>query len=83
MKAGLRLRCLYASLGCQVAGRKRIDQRAGKVMSFETARMRKESETLLCSELQLTQAMESIIAVVGVGQSLTAAMSSFWCWILR
>ena len=45
-------------------------------MTFETARMPTESETLLCSKLQLTQAMRAIIAVVGVAQSVTLATSS-------
>ena len=35
----------------------RPDPRAVKVMTFETARMLRESETLLGSQLQLTQAM--------------------------
>ena len=45
-------------------------------MTFETARMRTESETLLGNELQLTQAMRAVIAVVGVTQSHTLATSA-------
>ena len=45
-------------------------------MTFETVRMPTESETLLSSKLQLTKATAAVIAVVGVAQSLTAAMSS-------
>ena len=52
-------------------------------MTFETARMPTESETLLSSKLQLTQAMHAIIAVVGVAQSVTLATSSIEYWILR
>ena len=37
-------------------------------MTFETARMRTESETLFGSKLQLTQAMQAVIAVVGGAQ---------------
>ena len=61
----------------------RSDSRAVKVMTFETARMRTESETLLSSKLQLTQVTATIIAVVGVAQSVTLATSSIECWILR
>ena len=52
-------------------------------MTFETARMPTESEKLLSSKLQLTQASTAIIAVVGVTQSVTLATSSIECWILR
>ena len=52
-------------------------------MTFETVRMSIESETLLSSKLQLTQASTAIIAVVGVAQSVTLATSSFRRWILR
>ena len=51
----------------------RPDSRAVKVMTFETARMRTGSETLLSSKLQLTQAMRALSAVVGVTQSCTPA----------
>ena len=61
----------------------RSDSRAVKVMTFETARMSIESETLLSSKLQLTQVTATIIAVVGVAQSVTLATSSIECWILR
>ena len=60
-----------------------LDTRAGKVMTFETARMRTESETLLGSKPQLTQAMRAASAVVGVAQSATTATSALECWILR
>ena len=52
-------------------------------MTFETARTLIESETILCSTLQLTQASTAVIAVVGVAQSVTLATSSVKCWILR
>ena len=52
-------------------------------MTFETAIMRTESETLLSSKLQLTQVMAAVITVVGVAQSVTLPTSSFVCWILR
>ena len=52
-------------------------------MTFETARMSIESETLLSSKLQLTQVTAAIIAVVGVAQSVTLATSTVECWILR
>ena len=52
-------------------------------MTFETARMRRESETLLGSKLQLTQAMRAASAVVGVAQSVTTAALALECWILR
>ena len=52
-------------------------------MTFETARMLRESETLLGSQLQLTQAMRDVGAVVGVAQTVTAATSSIECWVLR
>ena len=52
-------------------------------MTFETARMSTESETLLSSKLQLTQVIPAVIAVVGVAQSVTLATSSLECWILR
>ena len=55
----------------------------GKVMTFETARMRTESETLLGNELQLTQAMRALSAVVGVAQSATAVIPRIDCRILR
>ena len=40
-------------------------------MTFETARMRTGSETLLSSKLQLTQAMRALSAVVGDARSAT------------
>ena len=49
------------------------DTPAIPVMTFETARTRTGSETLLGSKLQLTQAMRAVIAVVGVTQSHTLA----------
>ena len=52
-------------------------------MTFETARMRMESETLLSSKLQLTQVTSAIIAVVGVAQSVTTATPALECWVLR
>ena len=58
------------------------DSRAVKVMTFETARMRTEYETLLGSKLQLTQAMRVVSAVAGVAQSATTATSALECWIL-
>ena len=61
----------------------RPDSRAVKVMTFETARMRTESETLLGNELQLTQAMRALSAVVGVAQSATAVIPRIDCRILR
>ena len=61
----------------------RPDSRAVEVMTFETARMRRESETLLGNELQLTQAMRALSAVVGVAQSATAVIPRIDCRILR
>ena len=61
----------------------RLGSRAVKVMTFETARMRTESEMLLGSKLQLTQAMRVVSAVAGVAQSATTATSALECWILR
>ena len=62
----------------------RPDSRAVKVMTFETARMRTESETLLGNELQLTQAMRALSAVVvGVAQSATVVIPRIDCRILR
>ena len=61
----------------------RHDSRAVKVMTFETVRMRIESEMLLGSKPQLTQAMRDVSAVVGVAQSVTTATSSIECWVLR
>ena len=52
-------------------------------MTFETVRMRTESETLLGSNLQLTQVMRDVSAVVGVAQSATTATLALECWILR
>ena len=45
-------------------------------MTFETARMRRESEMLLGSKPQLTQAMRVVSAVAGVAQSATTATSA-------
>ena len=59
------------------------DSRAVKVMTFETARMRIESEKLLGNKPQLTQAMREVSAVVGVAQSVTTAASALECWVLR
>ena len=56
---------------------------AVKVMTFEVARMRTESEMLLSSKPQLTQAMREVSAVVGVAQSATTAALALECWILR
>ena len=55
---------------------KSLEALAVKLMTFETARVQTESETLLSSKLQLTQASTAIIAVVGVAQSVTLATSS-------
>ena len=52
-------------------------------MTFETARMRTGSETLLSSKLQLTQAMRALSAVVGVAQSATVVIPRIDCRILR
>ena len=56
---------------------------AVEVMTFETVRMRTESETLLGSKPQLTQAMRDVSAVVGVAQPATTATTSVECWVLR
>ena len=61
----------------------RLGSRAVEVMTFETARMRTESETLLGNELQLTQAMRALSAAVGVAQSATAVIPRIDCRILR
>ena len=61
----------------------RSDSRAVKVMTFETVRMRTESETLLSNELQLTQAMRALSAVVSVAQSATVVIPRIDCRILR
>ena len=45
-------------------------------MTFETARMRIESDMLLGSKPQLTQAMRVVSAVAGVAQSATTATSA-------
>ena len=52
------------------------------MMTFETARMRTESEMLLGSKLQLTRAMRVVSAVAGVAQSATTATSALERWIL-
>ena len=56
---------------------------AVEVMTFETARMRRESQMLLGSELQLTRVMRAVSAVAGVAQSVTTATMSLKCWVLR
>ena len=57
--------------------------RAVKAMTFKTARMRTESETLFGNELQLTQAMRALSAVVGVAQSATVVIPRIDYRILR
>ena len=54
------------------------DSRAVKVMTFETARMRTESEMLLGSKLQLTQAMRDVSAVGGIHLSTGDEHRSSW-----
>jgi hypothetical protein len=61
----------------------RLGSRAVEGMTFETARVPRESETLLGSKPQLTQAMRDVSAVVDVAQSVTTATSSIECWVLR
>ena len=56
---------------------------AVEVMTFETARMRRESQMLLGSELQLTRVMRAVSAVASVAQSVTTATMSLKCWVLR
>ena len=52
-------------------------------MAFETARMRTESETLLGSKPQLTQAMRAVSAVADLAQSAITVAFALECWVLR
>ena len=83
MKAGLWLRCLYAWCGDQVACPLDPQLARVEVMTFETVRMRTESQMLLGSQPQLTRVMRAVIAVADLAQSATTATMSLKCWVLR
>ena len=74
VKADERLRCLYAWCGDQVASphEARLPHRQGDDLRDGAH----ESETLLGSKLQLTQAMLAVSAVVSVAQCVTTATSA-------
>ena len=61
----------------------RLGSRAVEVMTFETVRMRTESQMLFGSKPELTRVMRAVIAVADLAQSATTATMSLKCWVLR
>ena len=67
----------------KLAVRSRLGSRTVEVMTFETIRMRTESQMLLGSQPQLTRVMRAVNAVANLAQSATTATMSLKCWVLR
>ena len=58
----------------------RLGSRAVEVMTFETVRMRTESQMLLGSQPQLTRVMRAVNAVADLAQSAITVTLAQKCW---